>query len=120
MNIIVEGICFHVDLLIKKASKKYHALVRVSNYMDLNKRRSSYEYFYKIPVLILSVGRMFHSRTLNNKINRFHEKALRHVYRNKTRLSFEDLLSSNKQASPSVVNFRDFCRKPPFLLGSPL
>ena len=34
---------------------------------------------------------MFHSRRLNNKINKLHERALRLVYKNKT-LSFVELL----------------------------
>ena len=34
---------------------------------------------------------MFHSRTLNNKINKLHERALRIVYQN-DELSFEELL----------------------------
>ena len=34
---------------------------------------------------------MLHNRTLNNKINRIHERALRVVYQNKT-LTFDELL----------------------------
>ena len=43
---------FHVDTLTKEVSKKFHALKRVSNDMDSNKRRV--KRFYKVPVLILS------------------------------------------------------------------
>ena len=42
---------------------------------------------------------MFHSRTLNNRINKIHERALRLVYKNETFLSFlsfDDLLKRNK------------------------
>ena len=39
---------------------------------------------------------IFHNRTLNNKINRLHEKALILGYRNKISLSFEDLLKKDK------------------------
>ena len=35
---------------------------------------------------------MYHSRTLNNKINKLHERALRLVYKNNT-LSFDELLA---------------------------
>ena len=38
---------------------------------------------------------MFHSRTLNNRINRLHERALRLVYRD-SKLSFEELLEMDK------------------------
>ena len=34
---------------------------------------------------------MFHNRTLNNKINKLHERALRVVYKD-INLSFQDLL----------------------------
>ena len=39
---------------------------------------------------------MFHSRTLNNRINKTHEKALRIVYKDQTFLSFHDLLKRDK------------------------
>ena len=35
---------------------------------------------------------LFHSRSLNNKINRLYKKVLRLSYRNKISLSFEELL----------------------------
>ena len=38
---------------------------------------------------------MFHSRTLNNRINRLHERALRLVYKDPS-LSFEDLLQKDE------------------------
>ena len=39
---------------------------------------------------------MFHSRTMNNRINKHHEKALRLVYSNKSNLSCDDLLKQDK------------------------
>ena len=41
---------------------------------------------------------MFHSRDLNNRINRLHERALRLVYKNKN-LTFEELLKKDKSLS---------------------
>ena len=41
---------------------------------------------------------MFHSRTLNNRINNLHERALRIVYKNK-HLSFEELLRKDNSFS---------------------
>ena len=38
---------FYVDTLIKKASKKYYALARVSNYMDSKIRRDFMNAFIK-------------------------------------------------------------------------
>ena len=42
---------------------------------------------------------MFHSRTLNNRINKTHEITLRLVYKNETFLSFDDLLKRSKSVS---------------------
>ena len=41
---------------------------------------------------------MFHSRILNNRINRLHERALRLVYKNST-LSFEELLQKDNSVT---------------------
>ena len=38
---------------------------------------------------------MFHNRTLNNRINRLHERALRIIYKD-TQLTFEELLALDK------------------------
>ena len=39
---------------------------------------------------------MFHSRTMNNRINTLQEKALRPIHTNKPNLSFDDLLEEDK------------------------
>ena len=46
---------------------------------------------------------MFHSRTLNNRINRLHERTLRLVYKNST-LSFEELL---QKANSVTIHHRN-------------
>ena len=69
----------HVCSLCKKASQKLHALARIVNYMDLWK----YQFLMKASVTsesnCCSLIWMFHSRELNNRINRIHERALRVV-----------------------------------------
>ena len=42
---------------------------------------------------------MSHSRTMNHRINKIHEKALRVVYKDETNLSLDDLLKKNKSVS---------------------
>ena len=63
---------------------------------------------------------MFHSRNLNNKINRIHEGALRLVYQNN--LSFSELLDldnsvtvhqKNLQKVYTIFNFIDFLLQSP-------
>ena len=80
----------HVTSLCKKASQKLHALAIISHYMDLNKRRSLMKAFITSQFSYCPLIWMFHSRNLNNKINRIHERALRLVYQNN--LSFSELL----------------------------
>ena len=86
-NLSFEG---HVTSLCKKASQKLHALARISHYMDLNKRRNLMKAFITSQFSYCPLIWMFHSRNLNNKINRIHERALRLVYQNN--LSFSELL----------------------------
>ena len=80
----------HITSLCKKASQKLHALARISHYMDLNKRRSLMKAFITSQFSYCPLIWMFHSRNLNNKINRIHEQVLRLVYQNN--LSFSELL----------------------------
>ena len=73
----------HVNSLCKKVSQKLYALARISHYMDLNKRRNLMKAFTTSQFSYCPLIWMFHSRSLNNKINWVHERALRLVYQNK-------------------------------------
>ena len=46
------------------------------------------------------------SRTLNNRINKIHERALRLVYKNETFLSFDDLLKRDRSVSIHQKNLQ--------------
>ena len=81
----------HVSGLCKKVSLKLHALGRISNYMSTTKLRMILKAFIESQFSYCPLVWMFHSRSLNNWINRLHERALRFVYKDPT-LSFEDLL----------------------------
>ena len=54
---------------------------------------------------------MFHSRTLNNKINKLHEKALRLVFKNKTSLFFEDLPKNDEKVNIHQRNLQILAAK---------
>ena len=82
----------HVNNICKKVSKKLHALYRVSHYMNKNKLRLVMKAFIESQFGYCPLVWMFHNRTLNNRINCLHEKALRLVY-NESKLSFEQLLN---------------------------
>ena len=81
----------HVSSLCKKASQKLHALARVVNFMDLAKRKSLMKAFITSQFNYCPLIWMFHSRQLNNRINKIQERALRLVYKD-NKLTFDDLL----------------------------
>ena len=60
-----------------KVSKKIDALCRISSFMSLEKRRTLMKAFIESQFNYCPLIWMLHSRTLNNKINRIHERALR-------------------------------------------
>ena len=88
----------HVSNICKKASQKLHALARISNFMCQNKLRILMKAFIESQFGYCPLIWMFHSRTLNNRINRLHERALRLVYKN-THLTFEELLRKDNSFS---------------------
>ena len=81
----------HVSKLCKKASQKLHALARVSRYMNTEKRRIIMNAFINSQFGYCPLVWMFHSRSLNNRINRIQERALRIVY-NDNLSTFNELL----------------------------
>ena len=94
----------HVTSLCKKANQKLHALARMSHCMDLNERRNLMEAFTTSQFSYCPLIWMFHSRNLNNKINRIHERALRLVYQNN--LSFSELLDLDNSVTVQQKNLR--------------
>ena len=72
----------HLDGVIKKTSRKVNALSRFAPYMNIAK--------------LLLFDLMFHSRGLNNKINRLHE---RYIAYGDNRPLFEDLVDKDKSVS---------------------
>ena len=81
----------HLSAISNKVSKKINALGRIANYMLLEKRRIVVKTFTESQFNYCPLIWMFHSRTINNKINRLHERALRIVYSD-FKSSFEGLL----------------------------
>ena len=82
----------HLNNIISKASHKVNAFSRVAPYMSLSKKKilvfnSQFSY---CPLIW-----MFHSRIMNNKINRLHERCMPLIYEDKTSY-FGELLEQNK------------------------
>ena len=84
----------HVSSICRKASKKLHALGRIATFMSFNKRRTLMKAFIESQFNYCPLIWMFHSRTMNNKINRIHERALRLVYSDHVS-SFDELLKKD-------------------------
>ena len=70
----------HITKLCKKAAHKLHALARISNFMSLNQRKLIMNAFITSQFSYCPLIWMMHSRSLNARINRIHERALRIVY----------------------------------------
>ena len=73
----------HVSSLCKKTSKKLHALTRISNYMNLSKRKTLMKTFVISQFNHCPLVWLFHSRKLNHRISpsiSIHERALRVIY----------------------------------------
>ena len=81
----------HITNICKKANLKLHALARISHLMDKEKLRLLMKAFIESQFQYCPLIWMFHSRSLNNKINRLHERALRLVYKDYN-ANFEELL----------------------------
>ena len=57
-----------------------NTLSKITNYTELPKRRILINAIFKAQFNYCPVIWMFHSRSLNNKINRLHERCLRIIY----------------------------------------
>ena len=96
----------HVSILCKKANQKLHALARISNFMSKEKLRILMKAFIESQFGYCPLIWMFHSRTLNNKINMIHERALRLVYKDPL-LTFKELLEKDKSFSIHHRNLQE-------------
>ena len=88
----------HVNFICKKASQKLYALARIAPFMDLKQRRNIMKAFVESQFGYCPLIWMFHSRGLNNKINRIHERALRITYKDKSS-TFQELLEKDNSVS---------------------
>ena len=84
--------------LCRKASRKIHALARVTPFMNLSKRRLLMNSFFKTQFNYCPLIWVFHSRENNRKINRLHERCLRTIYNDK-QSSFNELLEKDGSVS---------------------
>ena len=82
----------HIASLLKEGNSKLHALMRIKKYLSKDKLRLIMKTFFESQFNYCPLIWMCHSRDLNRKINKLHERALRVVYGNEG-LTFEELLA---------------------------
>ena len=78
-----------MEIMCKKAIQKIYALARIVPFMDLKQRRNIMKAFVESQFGYCLLIWMFHSRGLNNKINRIYEGALRITYDDKSSIFLE-------------------------------
>ena len=81
----------HISTLLRKGNQKLHALARISKYLSQDKLKLIMNTFIQSQFNYCPLIWMFHCRTINKKINKLHERALRLVYKN-DKLTFHELL----------------------------
>ena len=82
----------HITSLVKEGNQKLYALMRISKYLTKDKLRLIMKTFIESQFNYCPLLWMCHSRELNRKINKLHERTLRVVYKNNY-LTFEELLN---------------------------
>ena len=95
----------HVGELCNKASQTLHALPRVATFMNTEKRWIIMKAFINSPFSYCPLVWMFHSRTLNNRIHKIHERAMRLVYDDNVS-TFEELLNKDNCFNIHEINIQ--------------
>ena len=95
----------HVTTMLKKGNQKLHALMRISKYLSEDKLRLVMKTFIESQFNYCPLIWMCHSRSLNTKINKLHERALRVVYKDDN-LTFEQLLEKDNSVTVHHRNLR--------------
>ena len=91
-----------IQQICSRASAKLKTLFRIAPFMNII-RKILMNAFFNAQFSYCPLTWMFHSRKLNNKINKLHEKCLQIVYNNNTS-TYEELRETDNFIS---VNFRN-------------
>ena len=88
----------HIKQLYAKERAKLKALARIAPFKNIKKNNVLMKAFFMAQFSYCPLTYMFHSRKLNNKINKLHERCLRIVYSDNTS-SFDELLETDHSVS---------------------
>ena len=95
----------HLDGITEQKSCKVSPLSRIFPFTDLKKRHFLMNSFFTLQFSYCGLMCMCHSRTVNNKINKLHERCLRIVY-NDNKSFFKEILETNKSALMYIKNLQ--------------
>ena len=73
----------HVETICKKSYRKFNALPRITDCTEVPKKPILMNTSFKAQFIYCPVIWMFHSLSLNCKINRLHERCFRIIYNGK-------------------------------------
>ena len=107
-----ELIDSHVLNICSKANKKLSVLCRLSRckcrlFGIFQQQRTLFKLFFKAQFKYSPLIWIFCTRSANNKINKFHKRALRLVY-NDYNSKFEELLTKDSSFTIHHQNIRDW------------
>lgn len=85
----------HLHVKIRKANSKLAVIKRYRNYLSFYQKKIVLSSFVYCHFSYAPLVWMFHSREINNKINKVHKKALKLLY-NDENSTFEQLLAKDK------------------------
>ena len=95
----------HLDKILAKARQKVHVLARIAPYMSIPKRKLIMNSFFTSQFNYCPLVWMYHSRSMNSRINRLHETCLRIICSDKSS-SFEELLQKGESVTIHEKNIQ--------------
>ena len=96
--------------LCRKAGQKLNALARIKNYLTHHQKRLVLNSVIKSQFSYCPLIWMFCSRSLNNLINRIHERPLRSIH-NDHASSFRDILEMTKEKTIHQTNLESLAKE---------
>ena len=94
-----------VSSICKKAGQKLHALSRISHFLDTEQLKRIMRAFILSQFNYCPLVWMFCNRTLDNKVNRIHERALRITYKD-MRSDFDTMLLRDNAVTIHIRNLQ--------------
>ena len=88
----------HIEDICKKTTKKLNAVPRIVPYMDISRRKILMNVLFRSQFNYCPLIWMCYNRSLNQKVNRLHERCLPIIYSDK-KSSFDELLDEDESVS---------------------